>query len=603
MRGKVSMVAVVVLAVALGAWLRRDALDSGFWADDYLHYAMLHGGYPVARAPWDLFRFADGTSQETRKLVDFGYYPWWAHEHFRLSMWRPLASLSHALDYRLFGTDALRHHEHSFVWWALCAIAVAGCLFATLPRSIASCALFLFVLDESHSVPLVWLSNRSLLMAMAFAFAAFWAHIAWRSRSSLRSSLGLRALSVGLFALSLACGEYAFAVLGYLIAFELIAQSAKGSRLRAIAPQLGLALLFVVAMPALRYGSAHSGLYTSPVGEPVAFVGKLLSGLPVLIGDLVLGIPADWWSFGTPWKVSNWPAWQLALGLLGALLAGLLLRVVRSALTQDENRALRFLLVGALLALLPVLGSFVTTRLVLPASVGVSALLGAAIVASLRKLRDGSALARVGFGTLLVLVVWLHGYRAPSMGIDTLRFYSYVALSRTAWPLSAQIDDATADKTRVVMPTAADANDAAYLPFVRALHGRPLLRGFRLLSGAPGRHKLVRTGDRVLELSVLDERALTDSVAGSLTRPHGEPLAAGDRAASAGMQVEVLATRKAQPSRMRYTFDVSLDDPSLLFLASTEHGLARISLPPAGSSMILPAPEMPDLGKLMALPH
>jgi hypothetical protein len=68
------------------------------------------------------------------------------------------------------------------------------------------------------------------------------------------------------------------------------------------------------------------------------------------------------------------------------------------------------------------------------------------------------------------------------------------------------------------------------------------------------------------------------------------------------MQVEVLATRKSQPSRMRYTFDVSLDDPSLLFLASTERGLTRMALPPPGASLILPAPEMPDLAKLMAPP-
>lgn len=63
----------------------------------------------------------------------------------------------------------------------------------------------------------------------------------------------------------------------------------------------------------------------------------------------------------------------------------------------------------------------------------------------------------------------------------------------------------------------------------------------------------------------------------------------------AGMRVEVLELHAGQPVRMRYSFDVPLEDSSLVWLQSTPRGLKRLALPEVGKSVRLLPPSMPDL--------
>jgi len=606
-------ITTVALALVLGVWIRREALGSGFWADDYLHQAMLRGDYPAPRAPWDLFRFAHA---DTSRLVEFGYYPWWTHPDFRLSMLRPAASLLHALDHRTFGLDALGHHLHSLAWWALCVVAVAMLLFSLLPRAAAATSVVLFALDESHTVPLLWLSNRSLLVATACGTIALWLHVRWRTGNAGRAA---RTVSVAAWALALLSGEYALSLIAYLLSFELLARRADPTyaRVRALLPAGGLALLFIALWATLGYGTAHSGLYANPLDAPAAYAANVAGGLPALIGDLVLGVPADWWTSGSPWptqlralagidaptwaKLPSWHALQVVFGLLGAVLAYLLLRWVERRIDADHARALRWLLAGALVGLLPVLGSFVSSRLSLPASIAFAALFGTALVCAVSELRSAPrrmtsrALLAAAVALFVLAIQIVYASVTDQAGTS---YFSSMARARTRWPLTAEIDDSRIASQQIVMPSAADANDAPYLPFVRAAYGHPLARAFRLLSGSRGRHELQRIDQYTVELVVLDLDRLTTSVAGSLTRGRDDRLRAGQHFELPGLRIYVLATNAGQPVHTRYTFDVPLEHPSLLWLLSTETGLRRLQLPPVGRALRLPAPSMPKPGPL-----
>ena len=608
---------VVLLAVGLGAWARVDALDSGFWADDFMQYAMLTHAWPSQRAVWDLFHFVDGDPADHKRMVDYGVDPWWTHPQFRLSLLRPVPSLLCAFDHRVFGFEARPHHIHSVLWWAALVASVGWLLFSVLPPEAAACAVLLFSVEESHTVPFLWLSNRSALVATVFAVAALCCHLAWRRGRSAT----FRFASIGLLALALSCGEYALASIGYLVCAEFAQQWPGVSRRRALLPAVTLTLGFVLLSAALGYGSSHSTLYTSPFSAPLDYAGKLATGLPVLLGDLTLSIPADWWSFGSPWPAQlhdwselsdatwetlpAWRTWQLSGGVLGALLTAALLKWLRPRVSPADFRTLLWLLAGAVLGLFPVLSSFVTTRLVMPSSIGFCALFGTALAQGLSALvrwysklraRAPHSSLRADVAAVLVLGVigYLHGVQAFSDSRHTTQFFAFVADSRTMWPLTLELDDKTSGGQRLVMFNAADANDAPHAPFIRYAYKLPLMRGFRLLSGAPGEHEVLRVDAHTLELRVLDVNGLAGSMVGSLTRAQDDWLQPGQQVDVDGMHVEVRKVHAGQPVLMRFRFDVPVDDPSLVFVESTPLGLRRLTLPAIGTRLRLAAPTMPD---------
>jgi hypothetical protein len=598
----------VAVALALGGWARRAAVDAGFWADDYAQLAMLEGKYPSPRPAWDLFHFLDDARDDHQRLVDYGAFPWWTHPHFRLSMLRPLPSLSCALDYQLFQIAGKPQHLHSLLWWAALVIAVGLLFMRVLPPLTAALALVLFSVDESHTVPVLWLANRSALMATTLTVASLAAQLRWRADPRARH---WRIASIVLCVLAFGCGEYAFASLGYIVSLELLRPTPGTSRTRVLGPFVIIAVLFLVLSTALGYGSAHSALYTSPFSAPLDYASKVLVGFPVLAAELVLGIPADWWSFGSPWPAqlqaalaispSTWqqlPSWQtcqIALGLLSILLTVAALRWLKPKLSLEHHQALVWLSCGACFGVLPSMGSFITTRLAMPGSLAFAALVASVLSVALAaiKAQSHSAAARVGLATLAAVMLYVHGYRSFAQSEATTGFYSLVARSRTHWALSAAVDE-----QRLVMIASADANDAAYTPFVRSAHGKPLLRGLRILSGAPGGHAVTRIDDHTLELRLTDDFGLSTSVAGSFTRASSDVLADGDQAHVAGMDVTVLQTHQGQPTHMRVRFDVPLESDLLAIVHSTPRGLERLALPAVGSTLQLPPPIMPNLALL-----
>jgi hypothetical protein len=351
---------VLVPTLLVGVLVRKGSIDSGFFSDDYAQHAMLSHVYPVERAPWDLFCFGDGTQAGTQRFVDSGFLPWWTHPGLKLKMLRPLPSLLRAFDDHAFGTQARWHHVHSFVWWGLMVLSVAALLAAALPRAPAAIALVLFALDDSQTMPVFWIANRSALCAMTFACAALWAHLAWR-----RGRRAARLWSIVLFALALASGEYALAMFGYLLCFELLSSFDGPSRLRALWPAGALCALFATASIGLGYGSAHSGAYSDPLHEPLRYLQSTLTGLPVLMGDLTLGNPADLWIFDRTPAVR---VPMLVIGSAGTLGAAALVYWLARRRDRSHWLAVRWLVAGAALALLPVLGSFISGRLLLPAT-------------------------------------------------------------------------------------------------------------------------------------------------------------------------------------------------------------------------------------------
>src|SRR5256885_336130 len=101
--------------------------------------------------------------------------------------------------------------------------------------------------------------NRAALYSTCGALLALLAYRRLRSRGGTAWSL-----CVGFaYTFALAYGEYAYCMLGYLLAYEW--QHGKAGRVRAVAPVLLPALAFGVLRALAHAGVSHSGVYVDPL--------------------------------------------------------------------------------------------------------------------------------------------------------------------------------------------------------------------------------------------------------------------------------------------------------------------------------------------------
>jgi hypothetical protein len=167
------------------------------------------------------------------------------------------------------------------------------------------------------------------------------------------------------------------------------------------------------------------------------------------------------------------------------------------------------------------------------------------------------------------------------------------SVAHTRWALATEADDARAPEQQWIVIAARDFTTAEILPFVRAFYGHPLPRAYRFLSAAAFMHRLTRPDLRTLVLEV--PAALPESFAGSLQRPSTQPFVAGARARAGDIDVIVEAVQDGQPTRTRFVFPKSLDDPEYVFLYPGASGLRAIKMPQVGAELSLPPPRTPVL--------
>ena len=204
---------VAVLAVV--AVLRvLPALSNGLFKDDHFHRAMVAQDSPLSwgepRA-WSLFETFPNDALWRGANIESGWLPWWTQEGFYQEFWRPLASLTHTLDYTLWPQHPGAMHLHSILWFAV-LIWCAWLLYRRLmePAWVGALAFALYAFDDLHSYPVGWLANRSALMAAAFGILALLAHDAWRRRGWKPGALwGPVAFGLGLASGEIALGAVA----------------------------------------------------------------------------------------------------------------------------------------------------------------------------------------------------------------------------------------------------------------------------------------------------------------------------------------------------------------------------------------------------------
>ena len=561
---RVAVALALLCALGLGAL----SLPVGFVYDDHFHrVAFLVGDSQLT--PENLFAFSRGDRATTLASIARGLIPWWTDPEFKLTFFRPLSSALIRLDWGLFGERPVLHHLHS-VLWGLALVAAAALLLRRLGgTAVFGVALLVFALDEAHSGPVGWLSNRNALVAAVFGLLAVEAHLRWRLEGF---KLGA-ALSALLLALALAGAEAAVGAFLYLVAFEATSSRPWKERLAALVPTAVVMTSYAVLYRLGGYGARGSDVYIEPMRDPAELVTEVPARLFSLLGCLGLNFPAELWVLELPSVRYG----LTALGVLTVALFAWLLRALRRELDERERRLHDFFLAGALLSLLPGLSTYPAGRVLALPSLGAAAVLALLF----RQLWHGHR------DVLLGLLLLVHGPMAASQWVSTFDLFGRVGRQTTEAALRTELERDVAN-LRVILITSGDGVTAGYtLPILRA-SGMTMPRDWWVLSNAQDTHRLSRTGPATLELETVQGRFLESFGERIMRSPQRTPFAVGDVIELDGGRITVLAVVDGHPRRIRLEVDEPFESPDVRLLEWRDGALRRARLPNVGETVELP---------------
>jgi hypothetical protein len=362
-----------------------------------------------------------------------------------------------------------------------------------------------------------------------------------------------------------------------------------------------LLLVYAGTRAALGFGARMSGMYADPSLEPLTFLRGALERYPVLVGDLVFGLRANWWTGGFPWAIAfhDWglvPRWmvtdiryfrgiQAALGVIGIVVLGLVGRsVMRARRADSAGSSVAFVSWALPLALVPLLGSTPESRLMLPAAFGWSILLARySVVLWTRPAAGGGWLRRIRFE---LLALWFPALITPLLtSANEARNFPRLAQAVRTSILDPRLDRSITADSRVLLASALDPTTTLYVPLLRRWYGRSTPASCHLLLSAASRLRLQRLSDHGFALERADRSfSASDAYAGIFNR---EPLRAGQRVAAGTLTATIDDAVEGRPMRVRYELDLSLDDPRTVLLVQSTHGLLRHAFPPPGKSIWL----------------
>lgn len=577
-------------AILLGLLLLSPSLPSGLAADDWFHRLVLTGNDTLAgvhHRSMDLFVFSNGDPVVGHAQQESGLLGWWADPSTALAYFRPLASLTHLLDYRLFPDAPLWMHVHSLLWFfaGLVALRFVYARFAEVPL-VATLALLLYSVDDAHGFVVSWIANRNALLALALGAPVLVLHDRFRRGGEGKAAV----LAPVLFFASLFAGESAAAIGGYLLAYAVFMEDGRVVRRGMTIVPYGIAFLAWRALyAALGYGTHGSGLAVDPVHDPLGYAQAVAVRLPVLLlGQLALP-PSDVWEIFPVLGKFIQPAVYAVAIVVPVLLAVLLWPILKS------ERSARFWALGMVLAALPPCSQVPHDRLLLFVGIGAQALVARLLVAVLGSeawtTRNGRTRLPVALGAGFAVVV--HGVLAPLWLPFRARGPADVTRMLSTADRTIPSDPSAREKTVVLVNPPADAF-AGYLPMMRAGTGRVIPRHLRWIATGASAATITRTGPADLHVSLAD--GFMSLASERMQRSAEHPMPVGYTVSLAGMTVVVKeVTADARPKAIDAHFEKPLEDPSLVFLEWEPDGYVPFPIPPVGSTVTLPAVDFTKL--------
>jgi hypothetical protein len=552
---------------AIGALLVLPSLAGGLAMDDYVHRFAVHGNPLLTEvSTLDVFRFADGDPAHGRVLLERGVFPWPSRLDARVAFLRPLASLSHWIDYRGLDVPPWVMHAENVAWYAL-LVFLAAVLLRRLVAApgVAGLAGLLYAIDPGHALPAGWIANRNALIAAAAGLAAILAHDRWRREGWRPGAL----VGPVLFALALAGGESGTGALALVAAHALtLDPGSPRARSAAVLSYAGIAILWQIVYRAYGYGAVGSAFYVDLAHAPGTFLVALVTRAPLLVaGELTL-FPVE-----ISVALSRAALWGLAA--VAVLVCAAFAYAIAPILRRDASA--RFLALGGILSLAAPCGTYPSTRLLLFASVSVCGLLALLLADAARGIERRAAARGAAFvGRLAHLVV--APCLLPLLALAPLAIARFVERSGPDLPEPHELAGVT-----TVVVRAPNFLVAGYRFGVPHGEDRTLPGGLRILTSTAEEAEIRRVDPFTLEVR---GPALAGDASSRLYRD--TPMRAGEVVELHDMRATVLEIDDdGEPRAVSFRFATPLDDPSRIWVAWMGGRFVRFAVPDTGSVVAL----------------
>ncbi len=552
------------IVFVLGFLVFLPGILSPYWLDDYVHKSMVRGTFPSHRSPFDLYNFV--TDGDRALLIDRGVLPWWTHPHLTIRFFRPLSSFLRWLDLTISDVPLVQH-VHSLAWWALAVVAARALYKQWMSARGAWIATFIFALAPCHAIPLSWLANREVLVSLAFGTFGLGACAKFLREGLRRDAV----VAFVLFSIAMLAGEYTLAIGGYVIALAWFVRASRARRLAGLATFAIPAIVTMIARVVLGFGNAGSGFYRDPFGQTGAFFSGAPRRIARLWVDAWLASDSDWVMDVRPWILG-------AFVFVVLILISIPIRRALAATDDDARRVGRALIVGSLLALVPMVSVLPSPRLLGVAMIGVAFAIAIALEHTWFPNGDAS-LGKNDFASLVVLLLaFMHLVPGPVVSFWRARFSHETATdfqNRTAWLRDRTGDDPEDAK---IVVARAGWQTVLFSPFALRDDGA-LPKRWWVLSLVP--HALMlRRGERSIDLIVPKGRGYFPTGPDDLFRSTDLPLHAGDEVRVPGLHAKVIEGGESGPGRVHFDFDQKLE--SLVWIADAKDGWKDVPPPQLG---------------------
>lgn len=573
---------IPVLAL-LGMLLHAPGLNAALFADDFLQQALFSGELKqphFAGSLFGLFNLVDGNPAHVQSMKDTGRLLWSAADTLRMSFWRPLAELTHWVDYQLWPDTPMLMHAHSLLWYGLLLLAL-GHFYRQLTAAPVQggLATAIYACSSLHVMTIAWLAARNQLMSALFTVLTVICYHQWRSGRGARQAW----LAAGALLLALASAEASVAALCYMLAYALTLDEGKSIKER-LWPLLPYALIVVVwrmVCTHIGYGSFGSGSYVDPVREPGRFVLSMSVRLPAMLLTQLFGLTASTINRMTPEEQTGYAA--------AATLVCLAVIWLIRRLGLWSSPHMRFFALGAVLALIPTCAVAPQDRVLIHAEIGMSGVLSmlcCRVVARFQRDKQSiDMFAKVTVGALMAVHLLLF----PLFSFVGSALFGPLLYPSTIGEIASLPPAAGKPDAHVVLINPPAPNMVFYHPLVRDYLGLPNPKAIWALANGL---------QQSLTLEVIDDYAIRMSSPTAFVDiihrdVHSQPFKPGDTVKLDMMTVVVeTVSPEGGPLTVRFAFGAPLRDPTWQFYVWHDATYIPFALPTNGQKVEFPAAKL-----------